>query len=390
MHGTSDSLNDSILPQDENQTTGFWNRLVQIGNSWKTFPYPPGLKKDNSESTSPSTSTKEPEKTLEETLGESLKRKIYGAEDLDLHDILRSIGKITWSERQLLIDKNEKILEITKSFHKPFENITEFSSIVDQVDVIKEFCSHFPIKDELNKTFEKYLENARLYNDPKYIIKAYTCHNEFTKRLNAHLATNAYHSIKLYCTILNCPALHLTKDYVDAFTYIIFHPKLKEYRVKNEKVYRGTVLDDEKLIKELQPGEIILTTTYLSTTRDSEVAEIFCAVDSNNSKKISVFCTYALHNTSRCSALDISKLSHFDTEEEILLLRYVPFKIVSVKRAEQDGRIDIYFEEYAENVLDPNQSESNNHNSIPMHNIQPGFGRLSSADIQDELNDSCL
>ncbi|CAF2061996.1 unnamed protein product [Rotaria magnacalcarata] len=386
MHGTNDSLNGSILPQDENQTTGFWNRLVQIGNSWKTFPYPPGLKKDKPESTSPSTPTEEPE----ETLGESLKRKIYGAEDLDLHDILRSTWKITWSERQLLIDKNEKILEITKRFHKPFENITESSSIVDQVDVIKEFCSHFPINDTLNKTLEKYLENARLYNDPKYIISAYTCHSEFSKRLNAHLATNAYHFIKLYCTILNCPTLHLTKDYVDAFTYIIFHPKLKEYRVKNEKVYRGSVFDDENLIKELQPGKIILTTTYLSTTRDPEVAEFFCAVDRNDSKKISVFCTFALHNTPGCSALDIGKLSQFAAEEEILLLRYVPFKIVSVKRAEQDGRIDIYFEEYAENVLDPNQSESNNHNSIPMHNIQPGFGRLSSADIQDELNDSCL
>lgn len=380
MHVSSDSLNVSILPQEDNQVTGFWNRLKKIENRWKNCIYPKFPKEDNSGST---------REESNETIGETLRRRIYTIENCDLHEILLPAGNVTWTEWHLLIDKSDKTLEITKNFQNSFKNITESSSIVNQVKIIEEIYSQFPLDDELWRKIEEALKNARVHDDPKYVVIAYTYNKEFTKRLNAHLATNAYHFIKLYCTILNCPTLHLTKDYVDAFTYILCHPKLKIYQVKNDTVYRGTTLDDRKPIENFKPGATILTTTYLSTSKDPNVAEIYSSIDSNSSTKISLFCTYILNNSHSCSALDISEISNFAGEKEVLLLRYVPFKIKTMKEIEENRRINICFEQYSE-ILDSSPQLSNNLNSIPMHLIEPGSGMVAdSVDISDGTNTNC-
>ncbi|CAF4578267.1 unnamed protein product [Rotaria sp. Silwood1] len=210
--------------------------------------------------------------------------------------------------------------------------------------------------------------------DPICVITAYTKHTEFTRRLNRHSAVNAYHFIQLYCTILNCPTLHLTKNYVDAFTYILSHPKLEKYRFKKGTLYRGCVLDDERPIEKLVENATILTTTYLSTTKNRAVAEMFAKSDNNT--KISVFCTYNINNTKGRSALNIQEISSFKEEEEVLLLRYAAFRVVSKEIKENDRRIEICFEECSNEASESNNPELDNSNAIQMQDMEATSGTI--------------
>ena len=118
-------------------------------------------------------------------------------------------------------------------------------------------------------------KQAREQDDPELIVKGYSREKAFTSCLNKHLAANSYHFFRRYCTILNCPILDQTQQYTEAFTNILFHPKFRKDPVPIGLVYRGIVLDDDKLIETYKKGATILTTTFLSTSRDLAVAEIY-------------------------------------------------------------------------------------------------------------------
>ncbi|CAF3338797.1 unnamed protein product, partial [Rotaria sp. Silwood2] len=147
------------------------------------------------------------------------------------------------------------------------------------------------------------------------------------------------------CTLLNCPILAYTQEYTEAFTSILFHPKLDQYLVRNETVYRGIVLKDDKPIANYRVGVTIITTTFLSTSRSECVARDFGAADSGG---VSIFSAYHISNIRRHTALNIGQISHYSDEHEVLILRYVPVKITSLVRAENGGSIEIHFNEYAE------------------------------------------
>ncbi|CAF0994758.1 unnamed protein product [Rotaria sp. Silwood1] len=276
---------------------------------------------------------------------EDLREKIYCAGDCDLHDILRQRSKLDWPEWHLNIDENDKAIQIAKGFHKDFEKLKLSSSIAGQVRTIEETFLNFLPTDSSWNQIRKYFQQARQQNNLLAIIKAYTCSSEFTGRLNKHSAANTHHLLKLYCTLLNCPVLAYTQEYTEAFTSILFHPSLDQYLVRNETVYRGIFLQDEKPIANYREGVIIITTTFLSTSRNRDVAELFGGTSPGG---ISIFSTYNINNIRRHTALDIGRISHFPGENEVLILRYAPFKITSLIRTEDGRRIDICLDECAE------------------------------------------
>jgi hypothetical protein len=145
---------------------------------------------------------------------------------------------------------------------------------------------------------------------------------------------------------LNCPILAQTQEYTEAFTKILFHPKLEIFLVRKGTVYRGMSLTNKKLVDNYTEGATIITTTLLSTSTDPEVAEFFLA--SAPEDAISVFCIYNINNTNRRTALDLSNVSVYRNEKEILILRYVPFTIKSVERIDGDRRMEICFDECEE------------------------------------------
>ena len=202
-----------------------------------------------------------------------------------------------------------------------------------------------PKNDEWNK-IRDHFKQARLEDSPLPILKAYTMTQEFSSRLNKHSAANTYHALQLYCTLLNCPILAQTQEYTEAITSILFHPKLEEFLVRMKTVYRGIVLKDKKLVANYKEGATIITTTFLSTSTNPEVADFFGMAALED--MVSIFCIYNISNTCRRTALDLSKITNFEDEQEILILRYVPFTIKSIERTDDGQKMTICFDECTE------------------------------------------
>jgi hypothetical protein len=264
----------------------------------------------------------------------------------DLHDILRQQNILEWCEWHLTFDKDDKAVEVAELFHKELEKSKLSSSITGKIDTIVETFLDYMLNDNDWNEIRKCFEEARQNDSPLPIIKAYTKAQNFSCRINKHASINTYHALKLYCTLLNCPILAQTQEYTEAITSLLFHPKLDECVVRNAIVYRGAVLDDMKLVADYNEGATIITTTFLSTSRDRGVAKFYGTPPPGN--KIGIICIYNINNTDRRTALELGKLTYFDGEREILILRYIPFTTKSVERTNDGRQITISFDECKE------------------------------------------
>ncbi|CAF1409188.1 unnamed protein product [Adineta ricciae] len=321
--------------------------------------------------------------TKKETLGEYLRNKIYGDGNCDLHDILREHSKTSLSHRHLKVNERRRIIEITERFHKNLKKLEIGSSIVGYLQIIDDtFFKNLP-KDPVWTRIQKAFEEARRKDDVKLVIYAYTLSQMFTTCLNAHFAANAHHFLQLYCTVQNCPILSRTQEYIDAFSIILTHPDLDPYVITNITVYRCACLPEREFIDAYRKNDTILTTTLLSTSISKDVAQRFLLGASDIS--LAVLWIFNLNDTNQRSALSISSISQYEDEEEILILRYIPFIITSVVK--QDGAMtEIYLTQCSEDISDLNQPTTNMIHSFPMddsgselelteydHNDQPVF-----------------
>ncbi|CAM4908821.1 unnamed protein product [Rotaria socialis] len=281
---------------------------------------------------------------------EQLRYELDYAGDYDLHDILRQQNRIEWPEWHLSVDENNKITKIVENFHRDFNKMKKSSSIVGLIRIIEETWLNFMNDNDKDWSDVKArFKQARELDDPLPILEALCFSQQFSRCLNRHSAANIYHSLKLYCTLLNCPVVARTQEYTEAFTKILFHPKLKNLGAQNITVYRGMVLEDEKPIANCIVDKIIITTTFLSTSASRLVAEGFRTTPPES--MISVFCTYKIRGTTRLTALNLQSISKFPVEEEILIMRFTPFRIVSVERTEDGRKIEICFDEFTEHEV---------------------------------------
>ncbi|CAF4400746.1 unnamed protein product [Didymodactylos carnosus] len=197
-------------------------------------------------------------------------------------------------------------------------------------------------------------------DEPKHVVQAYTRSQPLSRKINKGMARNTYHELTLYCTPLNCNVLARTQDGIDAFVSLLFHPKLDQYVCKDKlEVYRGSGIKSEDVLKGYEKGSIIISTTFLSTSRDPIIAEMFN--DPGNTNKISLLCTYKIFNYRR-TALDIQQFSQYPEEKEVLILPYVPFKITSfesmVLADSGKRRIEVKLEEIGDDNLDMQSAQT--------------------------------
>ncbi|CAF1518308.1 unnamed protein product [Adineta ricciae] len=78
-----------------------------------------------------------------------------------------------------------------------------------------------------------------------------------------------------------------------------------------------------------------------------------------------VLWVFNLNDTNQRSALSISSISQHEDEEEILILRYIPFIITSVVK-QDGGMTEIYLTQYSEDISQLNQPTTNMIHSFPM------------------------
>lgn len=212
------------------------------------------------------------------------------------------------------------------------------------------------VVDRIRNLFKKAMEEC----NPDCIVQAYSENQAFSKLLNKDMARIVLHDINKGCSKFSCDTLYTTQDGTKSITSILFyHPKFIAYQ---GIVYRGMFLQSE--LAHIQVNRCIMTTTFLSTSKSPDVADVFAGYSRSEQKfdredeadVVSIYCTFIIKNINENRrALDISSISSRPHEEEVLLLPYSIFLITKREtmelRNKQGKRIEIEFEECDETQL---------------------------------------
>ena len=185
----------------------------------------------------------------------------------------------------------------------------------------------FPSNDNL-LTLKEQLKNAIDKNDLTYLIKMYTSPTSFYKFLNADMAKLGS-DFRFVTTRLDYPDNEPPKNlgqYIFA-SLIINHKTFQQYQCAEvmDTSYRGmnvTIQDLEAYKKD----SIIITRSFLSTSRDRSLVQLFLQFDKIN--RPPVVCIYQITNLR--SSLFIGSLSMIPGEDEILIAPFTVFRIESI------------------------------------------------------------
>ncbi|CAF2072571.1 unnamed protein product, partial [Rotaria magnacalcarata] len=174
-------------------------------------------------------------------------------------------------------------------------------------------------------------------NDVTYLIRAYTAETEFYKRLNTGLVSfpmSLKHDPWGGPPIDGCSVdQQLPNNWQMTFTRLVASDdKLKKYRYTG-RTFRGLHLGNNELIH-YKVGHEIIHKAFVSTSKIRAVAECFSSKLEAN--KVAALCTYTIRDP--LAALDISSLSEFPNEEEVLILPFITFK---VQKFEQGHPLEI-------------------------------------------------
>ncbi len=183
-------------------------------------------------------------------------------------------------------------------------------------------------------------------NNVRNFIKAYTQSGLFSITLNHQLAANVLFYFE--STLDDAVDYQLVKCLIDFVALCIYRQELQSYSFVGT-VYRGIVMSEEDLVKYVV-GSRIMNTSFLSTSKDKQVAEFFSG---KGQQKFAIICTYVIHNkNNRRTALDISTLSCFPHEREVLILPFSAFHVESVTRSSDYSKpIEMTFVEDEYDIL---------------------------------------
>ena len=184
-------------------------------------------------------------------------------------------------------------------------------------------------------------QRALREQNPNYLAKAYTSCQNFSRSLNLDMARNVIHNLTNGCSQFSCQCLYSTEDGTKSIANIfLHHPNFQQLSFQGQ-VYRGIPLTKDKL-DHYRVGSCIITTTFLSTSKSSSVARMFSGESERKRSQHSFFCTYTIVSNGR-TAIDISQLSVYPEEEEVLILPYSTFLITKIE--EEPETTMIYLEE---------------------------------------------
>lgn len=169
---------------------------------------------------------------------------------------------------------------------------------------------------------EYFLHKSRQTQDPKWLVQAYSAEMSFCQLINRALAqTPVLESLE-------------KEDNIHAFVGVLFHhDAFKKYRYIG-KCYRGMKLSTEDFEKNYEVGQVLLIKPFTSTSKCRNIAEQFAMAPSNSARPLSILCIYTIPERTLAYedsvVLDISSLSEYPHEQEVLILPYTSLKILSI------------------------------------------------------------
>jgi hypothetical protein len=183
---------------------------------------------------------------------------------------------------------------------------------------------------------KQYMHLARIQQSPLPLIFAYTEEQCFSHRLNTDLALlgsdfrfQSSHAKQQSRENISSHRDNEAPKGAGQYIYaaiIMNHPLLEQYYYTG-RTFRGMNITKNDL-DSYTVGNIILTRSFLSTSKKRDVAEIFL----NFNDPIADSCVLCIYNVKNLSSgLGIESISKFKNEEEVIIVPYTAFRIIGVQ-----------------------------------------------------------
>jgi hypothetical protein len=229
----------------------------------------------------------------------------------------------------------------------------DISSSLDHKSVINKFQKNFLQKLQLEpkprESLNLYFTTAAEENNLRHVLTAYTSPTIFHKILNQDLATYVSHYFDT--------SINKTQDYtysnsiIDLITLLICSDDLDSCYCQNGVTsYRGMLLTRD-VLKQYYVGLQIMNVSFLSTSKNREIAQKFAGEGAMDSLRqtpdhilihLPTICIY--HTRNRRTALQIDYISEIPDEEEILILPFSAYEIISIKKCNEKTNDEILIE----------------------------------------------
>jgi hypothetical protein len=238
-------------------------------------------------------------------------------------DKIRQIIRRHMNKTRFVSDSTEWIRSTSADFqaHKYMKKLEKYGKNPDfyqLIDYIKQNYIERELKDIDNiDIIKQYFEMAINEKDPVYLLKAYTAETGFYSMLNIHLAQLQLENLT-------------DKENISRAYYvgiIAQHPKFETFSYTGI-AFHGMIITTDDL-KQYVIGTRILTQTFLSSSKQLNIALTFLWNNRHTDDRLSTICIYEIRN--QRTALDIEHISLFQDEEEVLILPYSAFKIIDIK-----------------------------------------------------------
>ncbi|CAF0744218.1 unnamed protein product [Adineta steineri] len=196
--------------------------------------------------------------------------------------------------------------------------------------ICNEYVDQMNFKDESHReTIKTYLSYAAELEDPLGLLQAYTTPKvQFHYLLNHDLAElgSDFRFVSSHALIKSGYADNEPPKDIGQYIFaslVINHPRFRSYFCAGI-TFRGMKIT-RKDLEEYNRGNIIMTRSFLSTSKNRSIAELFldCECDATHPP---VICIYKVINSR--SSLSIETISQIPDEEEVLI---VPFTVFQIK-----------------------------------------------------------
>ncbi|CAF1190729.1 unnamed protein product [Rotaria sordida] len=218
-------------------------------------------------------------------------------------------GDISYEREKLIwisIDTNEKII-----IQDPITDLYKGNRLdygIFQADNIIKQLDGMPKLDVIQRFFRRAVQEK----DCTRLIQAYTAETDFYNHVNNYLLSRQQdNSLSQFVQI------------------IYFNDSLHKKYSYEGTCYQSIIIDSEDQLNLFKKGTKILNRTFISTTRDRQIAEEYI-LDRNNQNKYIVMMIFKIRHC--YTALNIKDMSEFPHEEEVLIMYDKIFKVAKITK----------------------------------------------------------
>jgi hypothetical protein len=183
--------------------------------------------------------------------------------------------------------------------------------------------------DQIDYLIGKAIEEGNIL----LILKVYTLQTGFYNALNVELASNNSVTYAENDTTTHDAYFRYWHGPGGYAALIAHHPAFAQYSFTGIS-YRGMLMLDTD-IKLYKVNTFVINKAFLSTSTDRKIAKTFAVADSSQRKdgdnivKYPTMCTYKTQNHG--TAFDISSISEYPTEKEVLIMPRTAFRVAAIK-----------------------------------------------------------